>query len=150
MLRTPVTPAMPKMDKRNRLADRKIIAVLTLCLFAMKALSFLGCRLSRGSARGGTAQLSCRMISEPHCESRDKQADPKKENRHRSECCVLCMSVPRDISLESFFILAELVAEPPGESAGPTNLAIKAATPLNAPGLKSNWSATSPPALLRS
>ena len=40
-------------------------------------------------------------------------------------------------------ILAELVAEPPGESAGPTNLATKAATPLNAPGLKSNWSATS-------
>jgi hypothetical protein len=150
MLRTDVISSMPKSDKRNRSVDRKIIAVLALCLFAMKALSFLGMAASpAGTPVTGELALAQDDV-QPYCESRDKQADPKRENRHRSECCILCISARRDIAPPSFFILVALVAEPPGERARPTNLAIEATTPLSAPGLKSNWSATSPPALLRS
>jgi len=141
---------MPKTDKRNRLTGRKFIAVAALCLIAMKALSFLGMAVSPAGALAAGGLALKQDDARAHCESRDNQSDTKRENRHRSECCVLCMSVPRDMSLASFFILAQLVAKPSRERARATNLEIETTTPVIAPGLKSNWSATSPPARLRS
>jgi hypothetical protein len=139
---------MSSAEVNKRLVTRKIIAVAFLCLFASRGLGFLGVAASPAAAMGLGDLNSSQLAVGAHCYSGKNDANPPSQDRDHSGCCVLCMSAARDAAVLSVLIVAEVIVLSPIETNGRSKFAIENRAPTKLPGLRSSWSATSPPMLV--
>ncbi len=140
---------MPKTELQRRFLIRKIIAVVALCLFFLRGLSFLGMAASLTAAPQTGGMSFSQFILGEHCEAAKNDAHPRNHDHERTGCCVLCMSTARDAIVLSVLVLAQVIAGSPRQGVEPAAFSIENLTALKTPGLNSSWSATSPPSLAK-
>jgi hypothetical protein len=131
----------------KNLLTRKFVAVVVLCLFVMKGLSFMGMTASLAADPFAHNQFAASVVLGTHCDKASNNPDHADHHIDHSQCCVFCSSASRDVATVEFTLAAVVTVLSPDREQKilPVVYAyrhIGAAKPL---AWGSSWSSTAPP-----
>jgi hypothetical protein len=129
----------------KNLLTRKFVAVVVLCLFVMKGLSFIGLTASVASDPSSNQQIAATFLLGEICKNNQNGNDHSEGHIDHSQCCVFCSSTIKDTVIIDVASLEVVAVLSPVEEAKPVLFMEELVKVLDPLGFANNWSSTSPP-----